>query len=153
MRKARSDKKFGVKVWVKSQDKDLFRTHCFEYHLSMMFVAEKYLTTCLDEFSDAKLYSIIEKRLDKYLHMKSTRDEYEVLGLKLTNNYWQKLAYFAVRYKTSVAKIASCLFEYCLSAYEIRGIEEKYGLVFNYNRRKNLKTRSMEDLDTRVSDY
>ena len=106
----RSDKKFGVKLWVPAISKDLFRSRCFEYHLSMMFVGERYLTTLLDETSDEYLDYIIHARLDRFLNLKSQRDGYEILGIRLTNDYWQKLAYFAVRYRTSVAKIASCFF-------------------------------------------
>lgn len=149
----RSDKKFGVKVWVKTQDKDIFRSHCFQYHLSMMFVGEKYLTTALKDFPDNQIDEIVEGRLDKYNKMNSKKDSYEVLGINLTNTYWQKLAFFAVRYRTSVAKIGSCIFDYCLSSYELRGLEEEYGLVFNYNRKKRFEGKTREDLNERTSDY
>lgn len=147
----RSDKKFGVKVWVKTQDKDIFRTHCFQYHLSMMFVGEKYIITCLKDMSDAEIEKIIEARLDKFNRIKSERDGYEVLGIKITNDYWQKLAYFAVRYRTSVAKIGSCIFDYGLTSYELRGVEEEYGLTFSYNRKKRFQGKSLSD--GRLSDY
>jgi hypothetical protein len=147
----RSDKKFGVKVWIKSHDKDIFRTHCFNHHLSMMFVAEKYVITCLADFPDKKLEEIIETHLDKFNSINSTKDGYEPLGFRLINEYWQKLAFFAVKYKTSVVKVASCIFEYCLSAYELRGIEEEYGLTFSFNRKKRFENKSFED--GRLSDY
>lgn len=152
MKKTRSDKKFNVKVWVKSQDKDIFRSHCFEYHLSMMFVAEKYLIVCLRDFSDAKLNKIIEDNLEMYQALNSKKDGFEALGLRLTNDYWQKLAYFAVRYKTSVAKIGSCLFNYCLSSYELQ-IEEEFGLVFSHNKKKRYRGLTREDINERTSDY
>lgn len=152
MKKTRSDKKFNIKVWVPSQDKDLFRSHCMEYHLSMMFVAEKYLIVCLREFSDPKLNQIIETNLESFNKMNSKSDGYEPLGIRLTNEYWQKLGYFAIRYKTSVAKIASCLFIYCLSSYELK-IEEEFGLVFKDNKRKRYKGLSREDINERTSDY
>jgi hypothetical protein len=152
-KRTRSDKKFGVKVWVKTQDKLLFRSHCFQYHLSMMFVGEKYLITCLKEFPDSQLEYIIDRNLSTYTKFNSTRDGYETLGIHLTNEHWQKLAYFAVRYRTTVAKVASCLFEYCIGAYEVRGIEEEYGLTFNDNKRKRYKEKSREDINERVSDY
>lgn len=149
----RSDKKFNVKVWVPTQDKDIFRSHCFKYHLSMMFVGEKYLTTCLKDFPDAQIEQIIERHLDTYTFLNSKKDGFEVLGIRITNPYWQKLAYFAVRYRTSVAKIGSCLFEYCLGAYELRGIEEEYGLTFTYNKRLRYKDKTREDINERTSDY
>jgi hypothetical protein len=152
MRKTRNDKKFPVKVWVKEQDKTLFRRHCFEFHLSMMFVGEQYLRTALTEFPDKQIEEIIESRLEKFYKMNSQRDNYEVIGIHLHNNPWQKLAYFAVMYKTSVAKVASCIFDYCLSSYELQ-IEEEFGLQFNENRKKRMKELGTESRYERTSDY
>lgn len=151
--KVRVDKKFEVKVWVKQQDKDIFRMHCFQYHLSMMSVAEKYLKVILSELPDKAIEDVIESRLEKFLRMKSKRDNYEVLGFNLTNAYWQKLAYFAVMYKTTVAKIGSCLFDYAISAYEVQGIEEEIGLEFNQNRKKRVRELGRESFLDRTSDY
>lgn len=147
----RSDKKFGVKLWVKTQDKAVFRSHCFNYHLSMMFVGEKYLITCLNELPDHKLKTIIEERLNRFTNINSKRDKYETLGVRVVNSYWQKLAYFAVMYNTSIAKIASCIFDYALSSYEVRSVEEKYGLTFAYNRKKRFEGRTYDN--ERLSDY
>lgn len=149
MKRVRSDKKFPVKVWVKKQDKNLFRLNCFKYHLSMMFVGEKYLTTCLNDFHDDKLKNIIEDRLTFFYKMNSRRDNYETIGIKLTNKYWQKLAYFAVMYDTTVSKVSSCLFDYCLSAYELRGIEEQHGLNFVQDK----SSTNRQKFDKRTSDY
>lgn len=147
----RSDKKFGVKVWVKTIEKDLFRTHCFRYHLSMMFVAEKYVKTCLEDLPDVKLEEIIEARFEEFNSMGKSEYDYEVLGFKIKNEYWQKLAYFAVLYKTSVAKIASCIFDYALESYELRNVEEQHGLTFTYNKKRRFAGRTHNT--ERMSDY
>lgn len=150
-RNTRSDKKFGVKLWVKTQDKLIFRSHCFEYHLSMMFVGEQYLITCLDDLHDAKIKTIIEERLGRFEKLKSKKDKHEVLGIRVTNKYWQKLAFFAVMYNTSVAKIASCIFDFALSSYEVRFIEAEFGLTFAYNRKTRFEGRTHNN--ERLSDY
>lgn len=150
--KVRSDKKFGVKVWVQSVNKDLFRSHCLRYHLSMMFVAEKYIEACLKDLSDYELENIIDSRINVFNQMKSSRIDFEPIGLKVTNDYWQKLGYFAIKYKTSIVKISSCIFDYSLTAYELRGMEEEYGLTFD-NKKKNKKVnRDYLDLHERLSD-
>lgn len=128
MKRVRSDKKFGVKVWIKKHNKNIFRQNCMKYHLSMMFVGEKYLRICLDDFSIEQLDLIINERLQKVISINPNRDGYDQIGIRLTNDYWQKLAYFAVRYDTSVVKIATCIFDYALSAYEVKLVEDNYGL-------------------------
>jgi hypothetical protein len=150
-KKTRSDKKFNVKLWTTTQDKKLFRKHCTDYHLSMMFVAEKYMKTCLDEFPDTKLDEIISIYLGKFRVLNKSNEKYEPIGVRLTNNYWQKIAHFAILHDSTVSKVSSCLFEYCLNAYELQGIEEQHGLTFAYNRKKRFEGRSFED--GRLSDY
>ena len=153
MGKVRNDKKFQINVWVKKQDKDIFHRHCFEYHLSMMFVGEKYLITALTEFPDKQIENIINDNLETFNKLNSKKDGFEVLGIRITNNYWQKLAYFAVMYRTTVAKVASCMFNYCLSSYELKWVEEEYGLVFKQNNRKRFNNVTRKDLNERASDY
>lgn len=118
----------------------------------MMFVAEKYIEACLKDLSDYELENIIDSRLNAFNQMKSFKIGFEPIGLKVTNDNWQKLGYFAIKYKTSIVKISSCIFDYSLTAYELRGIEEEYGLTFD-NKKKNKKVRrDYKDLHERLSD-
>lgn len=121
-----------------------------QHHLSMMFVAEKYVELCLEDKSDYELDLIIEERLSIFKQMKTSRIEYVPLGFKVTNNIWQKLSHFAVKYQTSVAKIASCLFHYSVSAYEFRDLMKKEGITFKY---KKVNGRDYHNLNERLSDY
>lgn len=121
-RKVRSDKKYNIKVWVQKQNKDIFRTHCYKMHLSMMKVGEMYLTTCLEDMSDVSLKTIIDDKLDSFYKLSLRKEKYEVVGIHLKDEHWQRIAFLAVTYNTSVAKIASCLFDYSLRSYEIRSV-------------------------------
>jgi hypothetical protein len=149
--KRRSNKKFLVKVWVPIQNKSIFRTHCMEYHLSMMFVGEKYLTRSLDQFSDEKISLLIEDRLPVYNKLNKEHDLFEPLGIRVTNEYWQKLAWFAITYHSTVAKIGSVLFENAIGAYEFKEIFEEYGLEIN--RKKVASGVTLYNRDERLSDY
>lgn len=148
--KTRADKKFNINLWVPKTDKDIFRLHCFEHHVSMMFIGEKYLTICLDAFNDPKLDDIIEANHDEFLG--SLQDSHEKLGIRVTNKYWQKLAYFAVRYHSTVAKIASCIFNYGLGAVELQNVQREYGLEFTRTRRDRFKG-NVNQMDERLSDW
>ena len=150
MVRIRSDKKFLVKVWISESRKKLFRTHCFEHHLSMMFVGEKLLAKALHDLDDSQIRTIIDERLMMYKSIVSTKDNYEVLGIKITNNYWQRLAYFAVYYDTSVAKIGSCIFDYAIQAYEMREVWRLFGMEF---KRKKGKKMPMEEMEKRLSQW
>lgn len=151
MPQVRNDKKFGVKVWIQSQDKDIFRMNCLRNHLSMMFVGEKYLTACLDDLTDEQIDRIIESHLEKYGRLNTKRDRYEPLGIRITDNYWQKLGFFAIRYKTSIAKIATCIFAYSLLSYELNIIHEKFGLNFKEKKRNKINM-TYDEFSERVSD-
>jgi hypothetical protein len=149
--KRKSSKKFLVKVWVPIQNKAIFRGHCMEYHLSMMFVGEKYLTKSLEQFSDERISLMLEDRLPIYNKLNKESDLFEPLGIRITNDYWQKLAYFAVTYHTTVAKVASVLFEYAIGAYEFKEVFQEYGLEIN--RKKVYSGVTVDDRDERLSDY
>jgi hypothetical protein len=149
--KRRSNKKFLVKVWVPIQNKAIFRTHCMEYHLSMMFVGEKYLTKSLDKFSDEQISLLLEDRLVVYNKLNKGKELFEPLGIRVTNDYWQKLAWFAVTYHSTVAKVASVLFENAIGAYEFKEIFDEYGLEIN--RKKVANGVTIYDRDERLSDY
>lgn len=147
----RSDKKFLVKVWVPIQNKAMFRAHCMEYHLSMMFVGEKYLTRSMDEFSDKKISLMLEDRLHVFSDLSGGQNVYTPLGIRVTNKYWQKMAYFAVTYHTSIAKVGSVLFEHALGAYEFKEVFEEHGL--NFKRGKVPVGVTIYDRDERLSDF
>lgn len=149
--KRKSSKKFLVKVWVPIQNKAIFRSHCMEYHLSMMFVGEKYLTKSLDQFSDEKISLLLEDRLPIYNNMNKCKEVFEPLGIRVTNDYWQKLAFFAINYHSTVAKVGSVLFEHAIGAYEFKEVFQEYGLEIN--RKKVVSGVTIYDRDERLSDY
>lgn len=138
MPKARSDKKFAVKVWIKKQNKKIFRMHCVEYHISMMSMTELMIKKCLDEFKEPVIDKILHERLNQFTNLKLERDEYTIIGTRVTNKYWQRLGYFAVKYDTSIAKIASCIFDYARTNFNIIQLGEKHGTVFKPDK-KDLK--------------
>lgn len=148
----RSDKKFLVKLWVRTSKKTIFRMHCVQHHVSMMKIGEEYVKKALAEFNDSKIREIIDANHPTFISMKSTKDDYETLGIRLINDYWQKLGYFAVMYKTSVSKIASCIFEYSLSAYEMRDIFETHGLTFKKKKIKKKDKLLLSDFHNRLSE-
>ena len=121
-----------------------------KHHLSMRFIAEKYLIRCLEDLNDDRLDEIIEDKLTHYITIKNLGGNYEVIGTGLVNAYWQKIAYFAVKHHTSVAKIATCLFDYSLTAYELKFVFEEHGLSF---KEKKVKGTSRQNFNERVSDY
>lgn len=117
----------------------------------MMFVAEQLILESLNNYTDTKLDSIIKERLVNFSQLNTKRDGYEPLGFKIKNDKWQKLAYFAVRYHTSIAKVASCLFEYARTNYELRTVLDRDGLTIKKKKEKVKGPRSI--LDKRLSDY
>jgi hypothetical protein len=115
----------------------------------MMFVGEQFIVRCLGDLSDVLIHEIISSRLES-LTMRRNDEAVTVLGIRLTNIWWQKLAYFAVYYDTSVTKIASCLFDYASEAYELKTVYKEYG---TYTKKKKKKGMSLQNFQERLSDY
>lgn len=150
-RKTRSDKKFLVKIWIPSHNKAIFRTRCMEYHLSMMFVGEKYLTKYLDITNDEEISLLIEDRIEEYNNMSKNDYLYENIGIRITNEYWQKLAWFAITYHSTISKIGSVIFNKSLTKFELNGVYEQYGLSFN--KQMKLYGTTLQERKERISDY
>lgn len=150
MPQVRNDKKFPVKLWISSSRKKSFRLSCVEYHLSMMFVGEEFIVRALKDLSDSKIHEIITERINTFIRVRKATEEYNVLGIRLTNIWWQKLGYFAVYYDTSISKVASCIFDYASQAYELKTVYKQYG---TYTKKKRKKGMSGENFNERLSDY
>lgn len=115
----------------------------------MSKVGRIFITKCLNDYTDSILKKIIKERLGKFLRLNSKEENYSLIGIRVTNDYWQKLGYFAVYFNCSISKIATCLFDFCLDSYEMQKVWVEYGLTFNKKKYRGDRD-TMED---RLSDY
>lgn len=120
MKKTRSDKKYLVKVWCTAINKKAFKSLCMSKHLSMLDVGSQIIVRILDQLSDTKMQSIINENLIKVKDISLKDEQYELIGFKFTDIYWQKMAYYAVMFDTSIVKIATCIFNYSIASGELR---------------------------------